>query len=173
MWLYQAAWIVSCFNSWWNSLATRRALNLSIEPSECLLIRKIHLQPTRLEMPSGGTSSQVPLRTSASILFGHSLTPVMVFESLWYRCRSSILGIWFVGVKVEFLNRFGDVIRGSGSHAVLRGRWNWDVWFGGWMGRWRRWLAGRWSLLWGWVKLESRIATPQPQKDSKILWARA
>ena len=56
-----------------------------------------------------------------------------------------------MGVKVEFLNWFGDVIFGSGSHAVLSGRWDWNIWFGGWMGRWMGWLAGKGSLLWRWV----------------------
>ena len=73
----------------------------------------------------------------------------MIFESLVDRCRSSVLELWFVGVKVEFLNWFGDVILGSGSHAVLSGRWDWDLWFNGCKGRLRRWLGGRGSLLWG------------------------
>ena len=54
---------------------------------------------------------------------------------------------WFMGVKVEFLNWFGDVILGSGSHAVLSRRWDWDLWFDGCKGRLRRWLGGRGSLL--------------------------
>ena len=71
----------------------------------------------------------------------------MIFKSLGDRCSSSVLERWFVVVKVEFLNWFGDVILGSGSHAVLSRRWDWDLWFDGYKGRLRRWLGGRGSLL--------------------------
>ena len=45
---------------WWNPLATRRALYLSVEPSAFRLIRKTHLQPTRFLLGFGGTSFHVP-----------------------------------------------------------------------------------------------------------------
>ena len=101
------------------------------------------------------------LELHANQAIRHSLTPIVIFESLVDRCRSSVLELWFVGVKVEFLNWFGDVILGSASHAVLSGRWDWDLWLSGCKGRLRRWLGGRGSLLWGraswwWSSLEQR-----------------
>lgn len=51
--------------TWWNLLATKRALFLFTKPSELFLTLKTHLQPTSWRFGGGGTKDQVLLEQRA------------------------------------------------------------------------------------------------------------
>ncbi|KAA8518321.1 hypothetical protein F0562_015796 [Nyssa sinensis] len=68
--------------------------------------------------------------------------------------------------EVELLNWFGDVVLGSGSHAMLGGKWDCDVWF--------EWIDGKdyevVSVLAQLTVVIVRLVVKEPRAEAILEW---